>query len=211
MNGRRLLNAAGAIGVLIVLILGLIGPWQAPALWFTPDQQGDRLMKAGKFAEAAKVYSDPVRQGIAFYRAGDFKAAAASFSHAATPEAVYNHANALVLLGQYAAAVETYDRALSLRPHWKEAEDNRKIALVRRDRLKTKGGDETGGQIDPDQIVYEKGMQKSAETVQVNDGPPLSDSELQALWLRRVQTRPADFLRAKFAYQSAQQSRGGRP
>ena len=28
------------------------------------------------------------------------------------------------------------------------------------------------------------------------------------MWLRRVQTRPADFLRAKFAYQAAQQEPG---
>ena len=27
------------------------------------------------------------------------------------------------------------------------------------------------------------------------------DAEMQAMWLRRVQTEPADFLRAKFAYQ----------
>jgi Ca-activated chloride channel family protein len=32
---------------------------------------------------------------------------------------------------------------------------------------------------------------------------------MQALWLRRVQTRPADFLRAKFAYQQAAQAEGG--
>ncbi|HIE98204.1 MAG: hypothetical protein ABGZ53_25045 [Fuerstiella sp.] len=34
-------------------------------------------------------------------------------------------------------------------------------------------------------------------------GQPLSDSAMQALWLRRVQTKPADFLKAKFAYQLA--------
>ena len=30
---------------------------------------------------------------------------------------------------------------------------------------------------------------------------PMSDEAVRALWLKRVQTRPADFLRAKFAYQ----------
>lgn len=29
----------------------------------------------------------------------------------------------------------------------------------------------------------------------------MSDEAVRALWLKRVQTRPADFLRAKFAYQ----------
>jgi Ca-activated chloride channel family protein len=29
----------------------------------------------------------------------------------------------------------------------------------------------------------------------------MSDAAVRALWLKRVQTRPADFLRMKFAYQ----------
>jgi Ca-activated chloride channel family protein len=43
----------------------------------------------------------------------------------------------------------------------------------------------------------------------VAGGDPLSDEELRGLWLRRVQTKPADFLRAKFAYQV--QAQGGTP
>ena len=31
----------------------------------------------------------------------------------------------------------------------------------------------------------------------------MSDEELRAVWLRQVQTKPADFLAAKFAYQQA--------
>jgi Ca-activated chloride channel family protein len=34
-------------------------------------------------------------------------------------------------------------------------------------------------------------------------GGEVSDEELRATWLRRVQTTPGDFLRAKFAYQAA--------
>ena len=43
---------------------------------------------------------------------------------------------------------------------------------------------------------------------EVAGGDPLSDDQLRALWLRRVQTKPADFLRAKFAYQ-LQEREGG--
>jgi len=32
----------------------------------------------------------------------------------------------------------------------------------------------------------------------------MSDASIRALWLRRVQTKPADFLRARFAYQLQQ-------
>jgi Ca-activated chloride channel family protein len=45
---------------------------------------------------------------------------------------------------------------------------------------------------------------KGEETVDANTG--LTDTELRELWLRRVATRPADFLRARFAVQLARQS-----
>ena len=135
------------------------------------------------------------------YRAGDFKAAEAAFARTSSAEGMFDRGNALVMLGKYDAAVASYDRALDLRPGWTDAADNRAVAVVRRDRLKTVGGDATGGQQKADSIVFEKGKSKAdAGEVQVAGGKPLSDEELRGLWLKRVQTKPADFLRAKFAY-----------
>jgi Ca-activated chloride channel family protein len=37
----------------------------------------------------------------------------------------------------------------------------------------------------------------------------MSDEELRAVWLRQVQTKPADFLAAKFAYQLAMRPESG--
>ena len=61
----------------------------------------------------------------------------------------------------------------------------------------------TGGQLEADEIVSDDRPQQSGDSKQVEvvSGGKLSDEQLQALWLRRVQTNPADFLRAKFAYQ----------
>ena len=39
----------------------------------------------------------------------------------------------------------------------------------------------------------------------------MSDEQVRALWLKRVQTQPADFLRAKFAYQLQAQADGAAP
>jgi Ca-activated chloride channel family protein len=187
--------------VIAVVLVGLFGPWRRPDLWFTAGQRGDMLMRKGEYVQAAKAYSDPARQGAALYRGGDFKGAAAAFARQSSAEGSYNRGNALVMLGKYDDAVKSYDRALSLRPKWKEANDNRRLAEIRGDRLKTEGGDETGGQVDPDEIVFGKSKHQAGDTVQVDGGAPLSDEQLSALWLRRVQTKPADFLRAKFAYQ----------
>jgi Ca-activated chloride channel family protein len=46
--------------------------------------------------------------------------------------------------------------------------------------------------------------------VDVTAGGKPSDEELRGLWLRRVQTKPADFLRAKFAFQARQSKEGSR-
>jgi Ca-activated chloride channel family protein len=60
----------------------------------------------------------------------------------------------------------------------------------------------TGGMLAADEIVFTTGKQDNAGQEQSEaGGQPLSDQALQALWLRRIQTKPADFLKAKFAYQ----------
>lgn len=58
-----------------------------------------------------------------------------------------------------------------------------------------------------DEVVFDDRPQQSGDSkeVEVVTGGRMSDGQLQALWLRRIQTKPADFLRAKFAYQFSRQ------
>ena len=97
------------------------------------------------------------------------------------------------------------------RPEWKEARENREIARLRGDRLKQEGGEGTGGKLEADDYVFNEGGEKDAgqdDTVMMDGGDKLSDEELRAMWLRRVQTKPGDFLRAKFAYQYTRRNEG---
>lgn len=87
-------------------------------LWFTPDQQGQKLMQREAFTEAAKTFEDPMRQGVAWYRAGEFKQATQAFSRISSAEAYYNQGNALLMLGQYDQAMNSYNKALEMRPEW---------------------------------------------------------------------------------------------
>jgi len=104
--------------------------------------------------------------------------------------------------------MKAFDQALLQRPEWNEANENREIARLRSERLKQEGGEGTGGKLEADDYVFgEKGETGSPETVEMDGGAKLSDEELRALWLRKVQTRPKDFLRSKFAYQYAQQKK----
>jgi len=189
--------------ILIIILIATVTGCK-PGFWLTPGQEGDRLMKAEKFQEAAKAYHDPLRKGVAFFRAGNFESAVSQFNRTNTAEAFFNKGNSLVMLGKYEDAVSSYDRALDFRPKWLEAEENREIARTRAKRIERHGGDMTGGKLGADDIVFDRGGKNESEqkeTFESESGQPLSDEQLRELWLRRLQTTPADFLRAKFAYQ----------
>lgn len=177
--------------------------------WLTPDQQGQRLFRQERFAEAADRFENPEWRGIAWFRAGEFERAAGAFGRLTTAEAAYNRGNALVMLGQYDAAIASYERALQLRPGWPAAQDNRALAVARRELLappETDAGG-TGGQLGADEIVFDdtgRVDRSGSETVS-EGGEAMSEAELRAVWLRRVQNEPGDFLRARFAWQLQRQ------
>lgn len=170
-------------------------------LWFTPDQLGCRYFQRGEFAQAAKAFHDPMWQGAAWYRAGEFGKAAQAFARRDSAEAHYNQGNAWLMNGKYEDAIASYDRALTKRPEWTDASDNRALAAARMKLTEATGGDMGDQKIGADKIVFDKKAKNEGQNTEVAGGKALSDQEMQALWLRRVQTRPADFLRVKFAYQ----------
>ncbi len=108
--------------------------------------------------------------------------------------------------GKYESAIERFDRALELRPDWSDAQINRDIAIARAERTKQKGGDMGDQQIGADEIVFDKNKKSAGQETETDATQPLTDSAMQAMWLRRVQTKPAGFLKAKFAYQIAEDS-----
>jgi Ca-activated chloride channel family protein len=176
----------------------------------TPDQQGYYLFKQQRYETAAMRFADPMWRGIALFRQGDFEQAASLFAGYDTANAAFAQGNALVMQGKYEAAADRYARALQLQPGWEDAGINHEIALARAEMLKREGGEGTGGKLGADEIVFEQGnAPPSAGEEQVEAGPGADNAEQQAIWLRQVQTRPADFLRAKFAHQYATQAARG--
>ena len=173
--------------------------------WLTPDQQGQRLFEQGRYLEAAERFDDAARRGAAYYRGGDFERAAGVFGRMPSAEAAYNRGNALVLLGQYDAAIESYERALELQPEWALAQDNLALALARRELLAPPESDAggTGGMLEADEIVFDDTgrVERSGTETETEGGEPMSQEEMRSVWLRRVQNDPADFLRARFAWQ----------
>ena len=193
---------------LAILLLAL--PLSAHAggfkdLWRTPDQQGQQLFDQERFIEAAEVFVDPARRAAAFYRGGDFESAAALYGAIGTPEAAFNRGNALVLLGRYEEALAAFDRALAARPDWPEAVQNREIARIRFERLRPVDDDAggTGGELGADEIRFDDSgrVAKGGSEVTTEGGDAMSEQAMRAVWMRRVQSDPAAFLGARFAYQ----------
>jgi Ca-activated chloride channel family protein len=180
--------------------------------WLTPDQQGQRLFEQGRFREAAEQFEDPAWRAAAYYRAGEFEKAAGMFGRLRSPEAAFNRGNALVLLGNYDEAIASYQRALELRSGWPEAWDNLDIAIARKQKLAPPESDAegTGGMLEADEIVFDDSgrVDRAGTETETGGGETMSDAEMRAVWLRRVQNDPADFLRARFAWQRYRQSEG---
>ncbi|MBK3802953.1 tetratricopeptide repeat protein [Azospirillum brasilense] len=192
------------VGILAIVLLSLAGAtlllgWKD--LWTKPDQRGRWLMERGRYAEAADAFIDPMWRGVALMKAGNFKDAASQFAGIDTADAAYDQGNALVMRGKYDDAVARYDRALALMPGWADAEANRTLARLRADRVRAKGGDDGDTEDDPDDVVYDRTKKDGGKDTETAGGAPMSDEAIRALWLKRVQTQPADFLRARFAYQ----------
>jgi Ca-activated chloride channel family protein len=195
--------------LLLLLIARMVISPQPLLDWFlTPDQRAQRLFDREEYAAAADLFSNPLQAGVAYYRAGDFEPAANSSSRDGSANGYYNAGNALVLLGQYEPAIQAYERALNRRPDWIAAQTNLQIARIRAERTKARGDEEgTGGMLEADEFVFDLDANRGGENQASTgaEGESTSDEQIQAMWLRRVQTRPADFMAARFAYQLAEQ------
>jgi len=184
------------IAILFIVLAPSAVAFEWVDLWFTPDQQGQRLMDRGEYQQAAGKFTTPESIGTALFLAGDFEKAASVLGRSA------------VMLGKYDAAIAAYQSALGKRPDWPAAEQNLQIATLRKQALAPPDDDfgGTGGMLEADEYVFDDtGRVNKSSNEQVIDAADqqLSEDAMRAMWLRKVETRPADFLAARFNYQLA--------
>lgn len=170
--------------------------------WISPDIQGQQAFNKGHYPQAAEHFRDPLWQGIAWYNAGNFAAAVGAFHRAPqTPETLLWTGNALAQQKQWQAALDTYDQALSLRPDWKMALDNReKIAHIvmqlrqkEREREQEQGDDMDDG---PDKVV--KDLKKGQGVKQKDIGAVDGTAPQLNQWFDNLQVSPSGLLESLY-------------
>ncbi len=129
--------AAAIFGVIVFFVL-IMDNLSLTTFFLTPDQQGSFLFQKERYVQSAETFRDPLWQATAWYRAGEFKKAAGIFTGFDTAEGAFNHGNALTMQGEYAEAIPRYERALALKPEWKDARVN--LAIARQGLPKSSNG-----------------------------------------------------------------------
>jgi Ca-activated chloride channel homolog len=174
-------------------------------LWLTPDQQGRYLFEKRNYPAAAQHFADPMWKGEAFARAGNYATALDQFALEDSAEAWYNQGNCLAHLGKFPEAVRAYEQALQRRPNWNDAQEN--LTLARSLIPPPKKNDEQQAappnpeRGDTEQDEKRKKGKEIAQQVQMNP------EKMADIWMRNIQTSPADFLRRRFAIQASEESR----
>ncbi|MFS1984721.1 VWA domain-containing protein [Vibrio breoganii] len=185
-------------------------------LWLTPDQQGQWHFDRQNYLEAAIHYQDPLRKGIAYYYAGEFKQAHAQFLNADSALSLFYAGNALARQREYLKARDLFAYLLE-QEKWDlseqlttDVEHNLKAMQTIVDevnRLSESQAGTTDGPEDSMELGDKPQTGDGAEDQAVaammlketlNANEILGSDELADKWLRKVESDPKFFLRAKF-------------
>jgi len=177
------------------------GTWNR--LLMTPDQLGYKYYQKKAYLKAAEVFENSSFKAASFFRAGEFKKAKAVYQNSTTKVDTYNLGNAFVMLGEYDNAIKSYERALKIDPHFKEAQENLKVAKARKILKEPENDGEQGvGELGADEIVFDN---KAGKGVDDDKSATQEATSQNPNWLDRLQTGPRDFLKNKFRFQYERQ------
>ena len=205
------------------------GAWTWVDLWFTPNQQAQKLMNKGQFAKAKDRFEREDWSAAAAYKAGEYQRAADLYKKMPSEHGYYNEGNALAHLGQYEKALDAYNKALAINPNNQDARHNHKLVsdLLRKDKEQKQNKDQQNkdqqnkdqqnkDQQNKDQQnkneskQQEKKNKKNNKKQQVDVQTKEEKEQHQAneQWLRLITDDPGGLLREKFLRDHLRRKRG---
>ena len=186
----------------------MVGNWFLD-LWLTPDQQGRLAYDDMSYDKAAQLFEDPMWKGLANYRAGRYVEAAAEFARVPTVDGLFNMGNALIKAREYKQAVAAFELALIEDPDHHDARDNLIVAealVAYLNRIREQSGTGEQNELGADDYTFDLEAGEGEKLVMTQADQLRIEAADQ--WMRIVDTRPADFLRSKFALEAAMRAAG---
>jgi Ca-activated chloride channel family protein len=200
-----MMQRSGNLFGMVFLVLFLSACSNSADWWLTADQQGQRHFQHGEFALAARSFERPMWKGISFYAAQDFGSAAAIFAGIDSAASRFYLGNTFAHRDMLAEAVTAYQQALQIEPDFEEAQFNLDwvAGLLELEEREYDDYGGTGGKLGADGFVFDDRAKDSQQTMTDGEAAAqgLTDAQIEEIWMRRVQTTPADFLAIKFSYQ----------
>lgn len=177
------------------------GASQSLANWLlTPDQQGQLLLYRKNYTAAAEAFQDPLHKGYALYMSSKNKEAATVLAEIQSPQAATLQGIAEIKDRQYRQAVRTFQRVLSMDPHYPGAQQNLETAQAIVEHVEKAQEEQTGEEsVGADEERFDNEANKGEETeVEGAVETPVSAEQ----WMSTLNTRTEDFLRQRFAIEA---------
>jgi Ca-activated chloride channel family protein len=170
----------------LLIFNGLAIPTEARAdwwddIWQRKDQQAWRALVQDDAEKAAALARDPNLSGEAWYRSGQYSNAFDAWSRGDSADVHYNRGNALAYLGEYDAALESYDEALAIDPTMADALHNRAVVekmkeqQEQQEQQEGEQGESGEGESSPEQ--QEGDQSQESESQQEQEGDQERDQE----------------------------------
>ncbi|MCL9776228.1 VWA domain-containing protein [Vibrio methylphosphonaticus] len=186
-------------------------------LWFTQDQQGQRLFDQQRYLEAAQHYTQPQYKGVAYYYGMEYRLAHAEFLKMDNEQGDYYAAIALARQREYLAARNMLQTVLessaiddNLRRNATQNLEVMESIIEEINRVSESQTNTTESMEESielgDNPQTADGAEEMASGIlmkkeSLNANEILGSEALADKWLKRVEADPKQFLRAKFQLQ----------
>lgn len=176
------------------------------SLWWTPDQQAQRIYDSREFKEAYERFENPAWKGVAAYDSGLYEESAMAFGRISSAEGFFNRGNAFMKSGAYGKAIVAYAQAVVEAPGWAEAQENLELAkftleYIERVREQSDTGDES--ELSADDYVFDNTKDRGTE-MEITQESTIELASAEK-WMRGVDTDTRDFLRTRFLLEASRE------
>jgi Ca-activated chloride channel family protein len=110
-----------------IIIEPLPQDWNFQDLWYTRDQQGQKLLDEGKLDEALNTFTDPWQRAAILYQQGKYDEAAAIYNTIPTARSYFNLGLIHAELKNWVQARKAFELAIEAQPDFTEAKENLEI------------------------------------------------------------------------------------